>query len=242
MTNITYNAKRASNFLSKSLAKYGTKYDYSLVEYINAHTAVKIVCMEHGTFQKRPSDHLNSNQGCPTCGKNRVNLLSKSTFASRCSDVHDGKYDYSKYDYVNSETASTIICPIHGEFTQRAKSHLTGSGCQSCANINRAKGNVGYNESNIDKWGFKSGYFYIIELSNNDEKFLKCGITIDTKSRFSHYRAPKTPYSISRVLDIMEMKLSDAFDMEQRMLRTVEKYSPKHHFSGHTECFKITKQ
>ena len=42
------------NFINKALVKHGSKYDYSLVEYINAHTPVKIICKTHGVFYQRP--------------------------------------------------------------------------------------------------------------------------------------------------------------------------------------------
>ena len=45
---------------------HGDKYDYSLVEYKNPTTKVKIICPEHGVFEHTPNAHLNG-QGCPDC-------------------------------------------------------------------------------------------------------------------------------------------------------------------------------
>jgi hypothetical protein len=61
-------AKRLTteDFISKTIQKHGHIYDYSLVEYINARTKVKIICPEHGTFEQNPANHLNGN-GCPSC-------------------------------------------------------------------------------------------------------------------------------------------------------------------------------
>ena len=42
------------------------KYDYSLVEYINNKTKIKIICKEHGVFEQSPSHHLNG-VNCPIC-------------------------------------------------------------------------------------------------------------------------------------------------------------------------------
>jgi len=47
--------------------------------------------------------------------------------------VHNNKYDYSKVEYVNSNTKVCIICPIHGEFWQTPNKHLMGRGCPYCA-------------------------------------------------------------------------------------------------------------
>jgi hypothetical protein len=41
-------------------------YDYSLVEYVNNWTKVKITCPIHGTFHQRPTNHLQG-CGCPSC-------------------------------------------------------------------------------------------------------------------------------------------------------------------------------
>ena len=47
--------------------------------------------------------------------------------------VHSNKYDYSKVNYIDSRHKVCIICPEHGEFWQKANSHLMGSGCKKCA-------------------------------------------------------------------------------------------------------------
>ena len=53
-------------FILKSKKKHGDKYDYSLVDYVNSHTKVKIICKEHGEFKQLPYDHI-SNHGCEKC-------------------------------------------------------------------------------------------------------------------------------------------------------------------------------
>ena len=40
-------------FIEKAIAKHGDRYDYSLVEYVNKRTKVKIGCIEHGYFLSR---------------------------------------------------------------------------------------------------------------------------------------------------------------------------------------------
>jgi very-short-patch-repair endonuclease len=45
-------------------------YDYSLVNYINNKTKIKIICKEHGIFEQRPDDHL-KNHGCPICKESK---------------------------------------------------------------------------------------------------------------------------------------------------------------------------
>ena len=56
-------------------------------------------------------------------------------FIEKARQIHNDKYDYSKVNYVNSRTKVCIICPEHGEFWQTPNTHLKGSKCPKCANI-----------------------------------------------------------------------------------------------------------
>jgi len=40
--------------------------------------------------------------------------------------IHGNKYDYSKSKYTGAHNDIVIICPEHGEFQQKAYSHLNG--------------------------------------------------------------------------------------------------------------------
>ena len=59
--------------------------------------------------------------------------LTQDQFINRSKEIHDGKYDYSKVNYINTNTKVKIICKIHGEFEQTPKGHLKGFGCKACA-------------------------------------------------------------------------------------------------------------
>ena len=52
-------------------------------------------------------------------------------FIENAKKVHGDKYDYSKVQYVDSDTKVCIVCPIHGEFEQFPGNHLRGYGCRS---------------------------------------------------------------------------------------------------------------
>jgi len=53
-------------FIEKAKKIHKTKYDYSLVDYFDSKTKIKIVCPEHGIFKQSPDKHLQG-QGCPKC-------------------------------------------------------------------------------------------------------------------------------------------------------------------------------
>ena len=54
-------------------------------------------------------------------------------FLKKATYIHNGKYNYSKVNYINNKSKVKIVCPIHGEFLQTPYSHLSGKGCKKCA-------------------------------------------------------------------------------------------------------------
>jgi hypothetical protein len=70
-------------FISKATAIYGDKFDYSLVEYIDSHTKVRIVCNPHGEFQQTPTNHLTGKSGCTKC--NHMKSRGEAAVASALS-------------------------------------------------------------------------------------------------------------------------------------------------------------
>ena len=123
------------SFVKTAKNKYGDRYDYSKVEYVNAHTKVCMICPKHGEFYITPNDHLKGNGGCGLCKKETISNLHKSNtkeFIEKSKKVHGNKYDYSKVNYINSHSMVKIICPKHGEFELIAYAHLNGQGCKKC--------------------------------------------------------------------------------------------------------------
>lgn len=59
--------------------------------------------------------------------------VTKEIFIERARKVHGDKYDYSLVEYVKDSVNVTIICKIHGPFSQRASHHLNGNGCKRCS-------------------------------------------------------------------------------------------------------------
>lgn len=125
--------KTIQEFIEQALQVHGDRFDYSEVEYVNTHTPVKIRCNQCGlVFSQEPSSHL-AGRGCPKCSKKQTHKrVNQDMFIARAKEVHGDKYDYSKTDYQNMRSKVLIICPHHGEFYQRAQSHLLGSGCPMC--------------------------------------------------------------------------------------------------------------
>lgn len=133
-------------------------YDYSKVKYVDSTTPVTVICnklndngVSYGEFQITPEKHLQGYGHPQETGivfksvtevfkeyDQRVKDLkperkyNNETFIQKAKEKHGDKYDYSKVNYVNSQTHVTIICPIHGEFQQKPNHHLSGQGCPKC--------------------------------------------------------------------------------------------------------------
>ena len=127
--------KDVNTFIIEANNIHNNEYDYSKVNYIGANKKVCIICPIHGEFWQTPSAHTNLKQGCPQCGKLKINTQKRLTteeFKQKAIYVHGDRYDYSLVEYVNYDTPIKIICPIHGEFWQTPDSHLQGKGCKMC--------------------------------------------------------------------------------------------------------------
>lgn len=114
-------------FIHKAKKVHGEEYDYSKVEYIGTDDEVCIIDKKYNKeFWQTPHTHLKGN------GSPFRRVLNLEEFIKRAKEIHGNKYDYSKVEYVNTETKVCIICPIHGEFWQAPHSHLASCGCPAC--------------------------------------------------------------------------------------------------------------
>ena len=73
--NVRYNK---DTFVEKAKIIHNDRYDYSKVQYVNAHTKVCIICPEHGEFWQTPNNHLNGN-GCPLCKNRKIGNVLRDT-------------------------------------------------------------------------------------------------------------------------------------------------------------------
>ena len=128
-------SKTTEQFIKEAKEIHGNKYDYSLVNYVNAYTPVIIICSIHGKFSQHPSTHINK-VGCNKCGQQKTGNKTRKTteqFIKEAKEIHGNKYDYSKVDYNRIDKNVIIGCLTHGDFQQTPKMHLRGSGCNKCA-------------------------------------------------------------------------------------------------------------
>ena len=131
-------------FIEKAKKIHGDKYDYSLVDYEDTKTKIKIICSKHGVFEQTPKSHLEG-CNCPKC-----NIITNEIFIKRSKEIHNNKYDYSLVDYKNNNTKIKITCPEHGLFEQTPIDHYKGE-CPKCANKKRVRNTISTTNIFIDK-------------------------------------------------------------------------------------------
>lgn len=126
--------KTFEQFVEDARKVHGDEYEYNDSNYVNSHTKIGITCPEHGEFMQTPTNHLNGN-GCPKCKTEKGRQMFSSTrekFIEKADEIHHGRYDYSKVEYINRNTPVIITCEKHGDFLQTPANHLQGKGCPKC--------------------------------------------------------------------------------------------------------------
>ena len=129
-------AKTTEQFIEEAKKVHGDKYDYSLVDYKNCETKIKIICPKHGVFEQAPQDHIYNKNGCPFCAGNAKKTTEQ--FIEEAKKIHGDKYDYSLVDYKNIYVKIKIKCNTCGNvFEQIPSNHLRGKGCLFCVGKNK---------------------------------------------------------------------------------------------------------
>jgi len=168
--------KTLEEFIKESNEIHKGKFDYSKFIYVNSYTKGIILCDEHGEFLQSPSSHLRGS-GCSNC---KINNSSKSInqFIKESNEIHKGKFDYSKFIYVNSYTKGIILCDEHGEFLQSPNNHLQGKGCPKCyGNCKKSIDNFIKEANEIHKEKFN--YSKFIYINDRTKGIIICNICLD---------------------------------------------------------------
>lgn len=222
-------------FIQKSNNVHSYKYDYSKSKFSITAEKVLILCPIHGEFLQIASSHL-SGRGCPKCAKEILIHCRRSTkeeFIEKVNERHNYKYDYSRVVYKNNNTKVQIICPEHGIFEQTPRGHLT-YGCPKCHLR-------GYDRESWIKIAIKNknSKLYIIECFNNEEKFIKIGIT--SRSLKERFGGKEMPYNY-KIIMIYEYSPEIIWDFEKELHKLYSKdyqYIPKIPFNGMYECYNM---
>lgn len=234
-------------FIQKATEIHGNKFDYSKTTVIqNLRTATQdviVICPIHGEFPTTADKHINQKCGCMQCALESLwdnKRLTFLEFIERATKIHGKKFSYNESQFIDARVPINITCLECGlVFPQQPHSHYSGCGCPRC-NVASGGYSLTYFENNPNKKN-TNAVFYIIEMEGNGEKFFKIGITKNNiKTR---YKTEKT-YKVTKIIQETKMSLFDAFMFEQDMIQNLRqnRYWPKTHFNGWTECFSSVEQ
>lgn len=122
--------KSNDNFIELSIIKHGSRYDYSLVNYVNNKTKVKIICPVHGIFEQMAGSHL-CGYGCTFCkeskgekeirkilNKNNILFIPQHSF-NECKNILPLLFDFYLPEY-------NICVEFNGRQHYESISHFGG--------------------------------------------------------------------------------------------------------------------
>lgn len=124
-------------------------------------------------FCDKHNETFYSNSKCKVCTEEKEQYDSKS-FVEKAMDVHGDRYDYSKTVFVNRLEDVSIVCKRHGEFLQKAYSHLDGKNCLKCSIEDRGLGFDGFLEKSKNKHGERYDYSKVIYSHINTPVEIVC--------------------------------------------------------------------
>jgi len=156
-----------NDFIKRIESKFGIDvFDYSLLEYKDAHSNVKLICKKCNNIENKSPTVWYKGFGCLKCQNRRPNpkQITKEQFIEKAKKIHNNMYDYSNINYKNLYQEVEIICSKHGSFLQKPAIHIYAkSNCPEC-NIYKGEEQVGIwlNKNNIEYI-----YQYKVKIENS---------------------------------------------------------------------------
>lgn len=235
--------KRYNNFLNHENIVIHKSYDFSKSDFKGVNNPITLRCAIHNKdifLKKAELLKTNKNNKCEECEAEFIEFYQVEGFIVKANRRFNSKFDYSKVEDYSYREPVTIICPIHGEYSQVACGHLRSScGCPKCGE-EYAKSLGGHSRScYIERTKAETSNLYVIKITGNNEVFYKIGITSFTvEARYTQGYIPEE-YSIEVKYMINGLDKGVAYDFEKLLHKKNEqnKYKPLLKFAGYTECF-----
>lgn len=127
-------------FIRRSKEKYNDKYRFYDMHYVNYQTPVWIDCQDHGLFKVVPRKHIDRDQECPHCTREKHRVQIEQKLLEYCNDNLPNVSTERLY-YKDSFTKVILICTLdnHGEYRKLSNEITGGAICPQCAIIKRGK-------------------------------------------------------------------------------------------------------
>ena len=226
---------KTSYTINKFIEQWGDLFDYSQFEYKGARAKSTILCRTHGAFLQDANMHLSGRCGCMKCANENIGHRLRSNteeFIEKAILIYGNeKFKFDKTVYKSAVEDVIIECTLHGDFEQTPNRFLNGQICKQCT----------YKESTANYHILKkrrdNSVLYIIECYNQEERFIKIGVTSrNINARFSDNTEMPYEYKILREFRYANMKAADALETELLRFTKSAMYVPNLKFSGYTEA------
>jgi hypothetical protein len=203
------------------------KFNYSLLNYIDAHTNVKLVCNTCGGTEEKSPSVLYRGFGCLKCQTRRPNpkQITKKQFIDRANKIHNSVYDYKNIKFTNIYNEVEIICSKHGSFLQKPSIHLYAkSNCPEC-NVSKGEEQIAIflNQNNIN-------YIFQYQVRINDsyhyyDFYLPECNTIIEYNGLQHYK-PITFFGGQKGFDYLQVRdeIKKQYCLEKQIKLVIIKY------------------
>lgn len=133
---------------------HGDRYTYPEQSFKNSRSKIQIICDDHGPFYQHIHAHIRGT-GCRSCRwptklvekkdgsrraesvrkANKLRATSNLKFIEKARAKHGDGFTYDLENFDGLKSTIKITCPIHGEFKQKARTHLSNAyGCPACSN------------------------------------------------------------------------------------------------------------
>lgn len=217
-------------FIRESFKIHENTFDYSLVNYINSHTKVKIVCKKHGVFEQTPNSHL-SGAGCMKCSKR----MSQEDFLEKVNKKHPTGYNFNNTVFIESFKDVEVTCEIHGLFkTTPYKILTTKRPCKICckelwAGAKTRKTIESIKRSFKEVHGDRYIYDKCVWIKNSIKLIIGCRVHGDFKQNYEvHKRGGNCPKCSRKTGARKKTKMTkDVKEMSLRIRSRVVKYIRK---------------
>jgi very-short-patch-repair endonuclease len=116
--------KTTQEFINESKNIWNDRFDYSLTEYVNSNTKIKVIDTKNGKIlEQLPNNHLYGHI---------ANTITSEEFINESKLISNNLYYYDKCEFKNKTNKVILICPYHGEFKVMPHLHLSGYVCPNC--------------------------------------------------------------------------------------------------------------
>ena len=194
-------------FITEMETLYPNQYDLSDFEYKGAHHLIKLLCKKCNTYSlKKPNSFL-LGRGCKTCHHKNIGFTYEE-FKKELNHETKEDYEFFKDTYKSISQKMKVIHKKCGHTYYQSPSNVlhNNQGCPICKH-------GGFNVS-------KKGLLYYLEVTHNNEKFYKIGITNNTiKDRYSNRDLEKITNQIT-----FPMLGQKAWDWEKAIIKEYKEH------------------